>query len=283
MMYGMSKIKSLIFIFYNYLCKLLMRAGIYVKHFNKVDVDGVRYALNLLRVSPSAHQFKRYGGIEDGGYVLPTLIENCKYCISPGVGPSSTFEQDLERYNIPSLLLDKSVSGPAHPLRLSKFLPYFLGPADSENTLTLDSCVKVARSHFQLTDAGGGILQMDIEGAELGCILSTSTEVLSYFDVISLELHNLDKVIFSDFRNCLIAAFDKLKLEHDIIHAHANNCCGSINIAGIDVPRVLELTLSRKSLEPATSEKVVGAGRTYDNPSLPFVPELGLDDWWFKS
>jgi hypothetical protein len=51
---------------------------------------------------------------EDGGYLLPAaLLNNIKYCFSPGTAADASFESHLSnKYNIKSFMADASVNGP---------------------------------------------------------------------------------------------------------------------------------------------------------------------------
>ena len=65
---------------------------------------------------------RRIGSENDGGYLVPNILDDLKYCFSPGVGKSSNFEKDLEKYNITSFLADKNVLGPATKLKNFNFV-----------------------------------------------------------------------------------------------------------------------------------------------------------------
>jgi hypothetical protein len=42
--------------------------------------------------------FARIGSLNDGGYLVPDCLENCKYLFSPGEGQVSNFELDFLNY-----------------------------------------------------------------------------------------------------------------------------------------------------------------------------------------
>jgi hypothetical protein len=91
------------------------------------------------------------------------------------------------------------------------------------------------------------ILQMDIEGAEYEAIIGLKIEELKQFRIIVLELHNLanfkNQRLFDEYYR---PALSKLTDAYDVVHAHANNCCGNWESRDITFPKVLELTFLRK-------------------------------------
>jgi hypothetical protein len=54
----------------------------------------------------------RAGGPGDGGYWIPEDLKGVRFCFSPGVAKSSSFEEELASRGIQIFLADKSVDGP---------------------------------------------------------------------------------------------------------------------------------------------------------------------------
>ena len=53
----------------------------------------------------------RIGGNNDGGYLVPNVLEGIKYCFSPGVDDNVSFEKELsENYSIKSFMCDLSIN-----------------------------------------------------------------------------------------------------------------------------------------------------------------------------
>ena len=52
----------------------------------------------------------RIGSKHDGGYLIPNILDEIDFCISPGVDKTVSFEKQLlKNYNIKSFLLDHTV------------------------------------------------------------------------------------------------------------------------------------------------------------------------------
>ncbi len=65
--------------------------------------------------------------------------------------------------------------------------------------------------------------------------------------MIILELHYLPSVLTKKpFFNRAMAAFDKLQPLFQSVHLHPNNASGSVSVDGVDIPRVVEVTLLRR-------------------------------------
>lgn len=203
-------------------------------------------AVNLLVPTACAHPLIRIGGEGDGAYLVPDDLGSIDACFSPGISNLINFEQELaDRYSITSYMCDASVN--ASQLEVNRtfhhFVPMWIGGYDGENTQTLDSWVAQS-DHSESTNL---LLQMDIEGAEYVSLLAASDSVLARFRVIVIEFHWLGKLQSSRFLNTrFMPTLQKLARYFDCVHAHANNCCGTTLIAGIDVPNVIEITYLRK-------------------------------------
>lgn len=271
---------------YLWLQKILLRYNVFISVLRPSRNLEIIEVLKKLRAVPSQIAFQRIGGDEDGGYVLPILERNYDFCLSPGVGPVSSLEEHLEKIGIPVLMLDASVDGPAAPLDQSVFIKKFLGVVDNNEVITLASSLKLLRQQFRLGTDARGLLQMDIEGSEYSCLLSSSKEILESFSVISIELHGLDKVVLPEFRRILDDTMSKLLDTHEVVHLHANNCCGTVKIGGLSLPRVLEMTLLLKTSMETDFKKGVttttGPGRAHDARCVSSKTEIFLNEWWFS-
>lgn len=256
--------------------RLAAKLGAHVSR--QAPPDRVRRAIRRLAPRDPGIPLIPLGGPGDGGYLVPDDLGGIVACFSPGVSTVATFEEDLaERFGIRSFLADFSVdrSPSAHPLL--SFEKRFLGPVNDAVHMRLDDWV-AARLGAQ--DEGDLLLQMDIEGAEWPVLVDASATLLRRFRVIVLELHDLDALFSRQTLPMLDAIFAKLTAHHAVVHLHPNNCCGSVAQHGVEVPRVLEVTLLRTDRVSTTK-----GGRTFphplDAPNLPGRPDLPLPrDWW---
>jgi len=92
------------------------------------------------------------------------------------------------------------------------------------------------------------MLQMDIEGAEYPTILATTSETLSRFRIIVVELHALGRLSRPRGISFLLPFFERLALHHHCVHLHPNNVKPQVKVRNSDywIPRILEVTLIRK-------------------------------------
>ena len=51
----------------------------------------------------------RIGSTNDGGYLIPDILNNITACLSPGVGHTNSFENNLLELGIKSYLLDHTI------------------------------------------------------------------------------------------------------------------------------------------------------------------------------
>jgi FkbM family methyltransferase len=235
-------------------------------------------AINLLIPSACAHELIRIGGDADGSYLIPNDLQAIEACFSPGVSNIILFEKELaERYSIPSYLCDASVEQDQLDLNNSyhQFNQVWLGGYDGENTQSLDSWV--AESNH--CESNNLILQMDIEGAEFSSLMAASDSTLSRFRIAVIEFHWLWRIQSSRFLNTrFLPTLQKLSKHFDCVHAHANNCCGTTEIANVEVPNVLELTFYRKDCNSAIHQPLIP--HPLDILNLPQNPPIVLGWPW---
>ncbi|MEP3481253.1 MAG: FkbM family methyltransferase [Fuerstiella sp.] len=220
----------------------------------------------------------RVGGNSDGGYLVPDVLDGIRYCFSPGVADTASFESDLHQRGIKSFLADFSVDGPPSGLPDCDFVKKFVGAANSDSTMTLDHWVAEKTSS---EDSDDMILQMDIEGAEYETILATSTETLKRFRLIVLELHKLNHLDNRLYFRMVDAAMSKLGEHFDVAHLHPNNVGGLTRIAGLDVPRVAEITLLRKDFVVQKSP-IATLPNPLDVQNAAAQKDVYLPEYWWK-
>jgi hypothetical protein len=228
----------------------------------------LRAALALMVPTACSRPLVRIGGEGDGAYLIPDHLEGIEACFSPGVADCTALEQELaDRHGIPSYLCDASVREESLSLdgRHHVFSPLWLGTHDGEQTQSLDAWV-LGSPHGEGQDL---LLQMDIEGSEYGALLACSDSVLAKFRILVLEVHLLERMESARFLNMvLLPVLHKLHRLFDCVHAHPNNCCGVVDLAGCRVPRVLELTYYRRSLNQAPAQGD-GAAPGLHPPRIP--------------
>jgi hypothetical protein len=205
--------------------------------------------LERMRPQPSPAALRRLGGEGDGAYLLPDDLAGIRACFSPGVSNVKTFEDGLaDGFGIASHLCDPR-SSPDRlrtPLRpgLQTFEAKWLGERDDDRTLSLPGWIQA-----RCPDAGDDlILQMDIEGGEYGILLSVPEQTLLRFRMIVLEVHRLGSALNPAVLEQVIGPFfERISRHFTCVHAHPNNACGQVQIAGTgwNLPQMMEFTFLR--------------------------------------
>ncbi len=244
----------------------------------RVSKQEVQQVISLIRPKPAPVDLLRIGGDNDGGYLLPKDFEGIVACFSPGVAERAEFEESMAKMGIPSFMIDFSVDQEPITNPLFDFEKLFLTTRDSRGqTIRLDTWLKT-----KAPEHGDLILQMDIEGGEWPVLADVSPETLARFRIIALEIHGLDSVLTSQASlGFARAVFEKLNDQFNVVHLHANNCCGSLSFRGIRIPRVLEITLLRKDRYKITKDlKSPNVPNSLDAPNVYFKKELRLTKEW---
>lgn len=219
----------------------------------RTPLDAIRSTFSLLRPFDPGIPLIRLGREHDGGYLVPDDLDGIGNCFSPGVSSHASFEQDLERRGIPSLLADASVAGPPPDCGHMSFEKRFLGSYDSDTHTTLGSWV----ARHPEADSGDLLLQMDIEEAEYDVIPNVEPSLLRRFRILVIEFHKLDWIAQPFVHRRITECLAKLDRDFVPVHLHPNNAGGLHRIGPLLVPRALEVTYLRRdrcrSLEPQTN------------------------------
>lgn len=253
---------------------VLSCVGVYPTHLTKPDQ--IISLIHALRPQAVGLTLKRIGPRGDGGYLVPDDLEGISACYSPGVADISGFEKDCARLGLDVYLADHSVDGPAQSDPRFQFTKRFVGARTNEEFMTLDDWVDATAP----PGSGDLLLQIDIEGYEYETFLALSGQLTSRFRIIVAEFHRLDQLWSEPFFYLASAAFRKLLETHVCVHAHPNNCCGSVAIKGISIPRIMEFTFLRKDrIRSRAGALVFPHPLDCDNTGNASLP---LPEIWFR-
>lgn len=226
----------------NIIQRLALSLGAYIR---PSRVNDISFIANFLKPKNCGIELVMIGDGRDGTYVIPNDLVGVVKCFSPGVGPSSQFEEAIyDLYGIKSYMIDASV--PCVPSNRDDFYVFekkYLGATTYENFIDINTWVKKYVAEESNEDL---LLQMDIEGAEFSALLSCPQDVLSRFRIIALEIHFLDALNLEFFASIIEQTLRKLEANFQVVYAHANNCCGFVKVGSYSLPRVIEVTLIRK-------------------------------------
>jgi len=255
----------------------LLRHGLIVT--KTIDADSLKELISRLRPKETGIELIRVGGDGDGGYLVPDDLKGISTCFSPGVSESAFFEEDLaEKFSIESHLADYSVDGPPNGFSPKTFTKKFVGAASKDEFVSMDDWLK---SSVSIKENSDWILQMDIEGSEYESLLSISNANLQKFRIIVLEIHGIQEWAFPAHFKIVRSFFEKLLQEFSVVHIHPNNCCGLINISGVDCPKTFEMTLFRKD-RFVDSDTFAVLPHPLDRPNVNSNSEIYLS-WFAKT
>lgn len=236
--------------------------------------------LRILRPLVSSYELLRIGGHHDGGYLVPLDLEGIQACFSPGVGSKANFEVELRsNFGITSYLADASVDSPPPEAADMEFEKKFLGSRLDNNFLSLDEWVN---SKANGLDDGDFLMQMDIEGGEFDVLIHASEDTLNRFRIILIELHNLESLLVESTRPFVESVFRKLTKNHSVVHLHPNNNGGTVDLQGLSVPRVLEVTLHRNDRFESRIPCRGPYPHCLDRPCVLNRPDFPLPQYFYK-
>lgn len=242
----------------------------------------VSEAVKMLVPVGSAPSLIRIGGDKDGAYLIPNDLAGIAACFSPGTDTKIAFERELaQKFGIRSLMCDGSVDASRLDLieGMNVFKKVWLRDFDDSTTYSLNGWVELS----DVPQDKDLILQIDIEGGEYAALLYTSQSVLKRFRIIAMEIHLLDQLDDTRFLNLnYMPLMQKLTSIFDLVHAHPNNCHSAIEISGILVPPVMELTFLRKDRNLGTKQKSL-LPHPLDIVNVPHKPIIGLGWPWIQS
>lgn len=228
-----------------------------------IDPEHLRTNLRLFEYAFVDEKYlMRIGPSFDGGYVLFNQIENLTLLISIGVARDTAFEEDLITINSKTKVLlfdhtDKPLRKLSHQFT---FISKGLGNKSNGNLLSLDDIIK-----DYVTPLDRSILKVDIEGNEYKSFESISSNSLSCFDQILIELHDLgtSKVMSQEFKRMM----NVLRENFNLIHLHGNNNDPWVSVGGAVIPQTLELTWLHKKFSNFISIGNVSFPRVMDYPN----------------
>ena len=223
----------------------------------------------------------RIGGEGEGGYLLPDCLHDFKYCFSPGVDVVANFEDEISKnYGIKSFMADASVSSPPIENDNFKFIPKYLGSRTNGQFITLSDWM----DQSIMNESGQKILQMDIEGGEYDVLSYESAEKISEFAILNIEFHGLQNIFERNFLKLLTSIFEKIYKNFSICHVHPNNCLPIVELDGIEIPPVIEVTFIRNDIiEKVKNSENIRLPHKLDRKNVQENEDIKMPKiWWDK-
>jgi len=238
--------------------------------------EEIQKLIDSLRPVKTKFDLIRVGGNNDGGYLIPNDLEGITACFSPGVADTASFEIDLCKRGIGSHLADASVDQAPQNFTPLSFTKKFLGGCNNDTHMTL-----VAWMHSHIGLMSDYILQMDIEGGEYTTILTADRNTLNSFRIMAIEIHNVQTWFDELAWPVVTTFFEKLLEDFYVVHNHPNNNCPFIDVDGILMPTVFELTFLRKDRAEPTGY-CTEFPHPLDQPNVLDKPDRPLPEGWYK-
>jgi hypothetical protein len=211
---------------------------------------------DCLRVYQPRHTKIRVGRANDGGYVIAAGLVYDHF-LSGGISDDNSFERGiLELY--PLLVCDAHdpASDGAVPHPRFRFHRAHLPP----NLMGLD---------FLVNEAKNALVKIDIEGDEWLWLPDAPLHCIAQL-VVELHSPHLGRWDWS--------ALERLARTHYLIHVHANNMDGIVEIDGVKVPATIEATWLRRDLAGVLEPSREPVPSPLDMPNNPGLPDH-IVDW----
>jgi hypothetical protein len=240
-----------------------------------VDEEDINSILRSLKPNHCGYELIRIGSPNDGGYLIPNVLNGITACFSPGVSTNSSFEWDMAELGIKCFLADYSVEAPPQRHSNFDFIKLYLDSICSSKTITLSRWID------RYNIAGDYILQMDIEGHEYAVLLSTSIELLTKFRIIVVEFHEFDSIVTEIGSLTFKHTLKHLLQNHTIVHVHPNNLGHPRKFQDKSLPRAIEVTFLRNDYVLKTTS-VSNFPNILDQPNSLEFPDIILDEAWFS-
>jgi len=211
------------------------------------------------------YEKRRFGSVNDGGYVMLDHMENVAAAYSLGIGQNVSWDYEIAEQNIPVFQFDDTIKNPPYIHPLFRFFPTRIGGGDDEpqNIISIGGIIKKF--------GHGGkdlILKMDIEGAEWEVLEKIEPEVLAQFRQIVCEFHGFTTFLLDEtWMNRATRALANVTRFHRVIHVHANNVVPPVLADNTVLAEILEVTLVRTKSYETTDTFEMFPGE-HDSPNI---------------
>ena len=245
--------------------------------YKNVSGNELLEVIKLFKPYNVGHKLVRIGGNNDGGYLVPDVLNDVEYCFSAGVGEQSSFEVDLLARNIKSFLADYSVNFISKNKDL-KFDKKFIKSYNSNNSWNVNDWINNKIPDLNEKDF---ILQMDIEGGEYEVINAITEENLKKMKILIIEFHSLEYSGNPLIYNMIKSSMKKLLKYFDICHIHPNNWKKVTKVNNYNFPSNLEVTLINKK-NVITKNPINFLPNSLDRKNVKNKNDIKLDEYWYK-
>ena len=234
-----------------------------------VNLNTLLEILFLLRPKKIGSEFMiRIGPKGEGGYVLYNNLEKISKLISIGIAKDTSFEEDFSQHTLGKVHIElyDHTDRPVRKLP-PNFTFHSIGIGDSDNPSKQLLTLRTIIDHsVQFSDIS--ILKIDIDGAEYETLNEVESHLYNRFDQIIIELHDISELNVANGK--MLDVISKILRDFNVIHLHPNSFEPWINVYGICLPKVLEITLLNKRYSGIFSTEIPVFPTNLDFPNQQF-------------
>lgn len=226
----------------------------------------IKKFFNSIKIYDVGYTKVRLGNKRDGGYiVLDEICKKSKVLYSYGVSDDISFEEDFQnKYRDNKVrLFDHTINDINTTNPHLYFLKEGLAAQQSPNLNTIENHME----YFGDTFVENKTLKIDIEWNEWNFFENLSIKTLQKFDQILCEFHtvpvvykdshspyftNFHREIYSNINGLMFKRYkeimEKVTKYYIPFHVHINNSIQPVNVDGISIPSLVELSLVNRDL-----------------------------------
>lgn len=260
-----------------YLIKILSYFNMGITRFQTTKLNNF---LEKIKIIDCGYELIRYGEKNDGGYLVPDILQEVKYFFSAGVGITTKFEDDIiEEYKIKTFFIDYSVD---LDLKKYNFTKKKINYFNDENNYTLEQWIKDCLSKEEDKSSDNLMLKIDIESFEIESFLTISEDLLKKFKVIICEFHDFGGLKSYTGLKVYEIIFEKLLKYFYICHIHPVNNCGKFSFKNKMIPHVMEFTLINKMSSKSKKKISYKLPHKHDSISDVSYPDIILPEYFYR-
>lgn len=208
----------------------------------------------------------------DGEYVMVSPFSREKTAYSFGICDDVSWDKAMAECGYQVFMYDHTID--RLPEENDAFHWEKLGVTGETETSSLKTLASLIKENGH-EKVSGMFLKMDVEGCEWEVLRSCPESVLSQFDQIALELHDLHNMQDADLH---IAALENLTKNHAAVYVHGNNYRGCVFSGDLITPQTLEVTLVKKDVYELSDCDMRELGQL-NKPNDPNNYEILLGNW----
>jgi hypothetical protein len=225
-------------------------------------------AISLLKPYDVDKPKVRIGPNADGGYVLVDSLRCDQPIVSYGISTEYTFERALAERGHKVFMFDHTIAGISQPHPNMRFFREGVA-GETQREQSLFTIEEHLSRHG--IDCDRTILKMDVEGAEFGAFVATSSSILNTFEQMIIEVHFLNRLVDETYRRSFVQMFEKINSLFTLFHIHGNNHDGPDRfyfVDGIPVAEMVELSYVKTSSVKRQPSRTVYPTKL-DFPNVP--------------